>query len=154
MKLSFALSLLLLLATNAFGEGLTLVCSGEALVADKATVKSNKIPLNPGDTLTDGVTFTGKRNMNAVLTFHMSEGQSKGWVKVPKSMRPPFSRKDKFSLTKLSVGESEINARFKINMMNQPKIVIDRNTGIIEYNGLGTSFSGACEKIDVAKKKF
>ena len=142
------------LATSAFGEGLTLVCSGEAIVTENTTARSNEIPLNAGDYQTDGVTFTGKRNMNAVLTFHMSEDQSKGWVKVPKSMRPPFSRKDKFSLTKLSAGESEINARFKINMMNQPKIVIDRNTGIIEYNGLGTSFSGACEKIDVAKKKF
>ena len=148
------LLLSLLLATNAFGEGLTLVCSGEALVADKATVKSNKIPLNPGDTLTDGVTFTGKRNMNAVLTFYINEEETEGWVKVPRSMRPAFSRKDKFSLTKLSVGESEINAKFKINFMNQPKIVINRNTGFIEYNGMGASFSGACEKIDVAKKKF
>jgi|AP45_3_1055517.scaffolds.fasta_scaffold152476_1 hypothetical protein len=142
------------LATSAFGEGLTLVCSGEALVTEKTTVKSNEIPLNPGDTLTDGVTFTGKRNMNAVLTFYINEEETEGWVKVPRSMRPAFSRKDKFSLTKLSVGESEINAKFKINFMNQPKIVINRNTGFIEYNGMGASFSGACEKIDVAKKKF
>ena len=142
------------LATSAFGEDLTLVCSGEAIVTEKTTVKSNEIPLNPGDTLTDGVTFTGKRNMNAVLTFYINEEQTEGWVKVPRSMRPAFSRKDKFSLTKLSVGESEINAKFKINFMNQPKIVINRNTGFIEYNGMGASFSGACEKIDVAKKKF
>ena len=142
------------LATSVFGEGLTLVCSGEAIVTEKTTVKSNEIPLNPGDTLTDGVTFTGKRNMNAVLTFYINEEQTEGWVKVPRSMRPAFSRKDKFSLTKLSVGVSEINAKFKINFMNQPKIVINRNTGFIEYNGMGASFSGACEKIDVAKKKF
>ena len=142
------------LATSAFSEGLTLVCSGEAIVTEKTTVKSNKIPINPGDTLTDGVTFTGKKNMNAVLTFYINEEQTEGWVKVPKSMRPVFSRKDKFSLTKLSVGESEINAKFKINFMTQPKIVINRNTGFMEYNGMGASFSGACEKIDVAKKKF
>ena len=93
------LLLSLLLATNAFGEGLTLVCSGEAIVTEKTTVKSNEIPLNPGDTLTDGVTFTGKRNMNAVLTFYINEEETEGRVKVPRSMRPAFSRKDKFSLT-------------------------------------------------------
>ena len=115
----------LLLATNAWGEGITLKCFGSD--SDNA----------------------------GYVVFHFDEVKNEGWVQLSTTLRRA-SKLKKYEFTELEITESEIRAKFHIFFSNNPKIVIDRNTGIMDYRSFGDPdrFSGSCSKIDITKKKF
>ena len=149
-KLLFLLSLLL--ATNAWAEGLTLECKGSASLnsAGLATTTTNTGVV--GTTL-----VPGKNVFSSIFLFYMDEENNSGWVKVPLALQPGTKRwkkEEPYKLTDLSVTDSMIKASFKRNLINKSRITIDRMTGLMEYSGFGVRFNGECSPVVITERKF
>tara|TARA_B100001250_G_scaffold64654_1_gene51001 strand:+ start:351 stop:782 length:432 start_codon:yes stop_codon:yes gene_type:complete len=142
---------------GAWAEELTLTCTGVTEIPDN-TIATTTVRPKDSFPKTGNTLIQGRKNLGAVVNFYMNEDQTGGWVQLPSSMRPPIgaSKKDKFELTELSVTESEIRAKFRINFINKPNIIINRNTGTMDYKASAWPryFNGECEKVDTSKKKF
>jgi hypothetical protein len=83
-----------------------------------------------------------------------------GRIRVPATIIPPIHTGGTggwWALSDILMGEDEISAKFSLNFMDKPKVVIDRRTGQISINGFGQwDFRGSCEAVDtsVAARKF
>ena len=80
-----------------------------------------------------------------------------GWIQIPETILPPIKSKkpgNKYELKKINISDDLITAKFSLNVVNNPKMQIDRYTGTMSFKGLGISFNGNCKKIDLSKKKF
>ena len=149
--------LTLLMSIGAWAEELTLSCTGITEIPDN---KVGTTTIRPSDSspTTGNTLIQGRKNLAAVVNFFMNEDQTGGWVQLPSSMRPPIGarKKDKFDLTELTVTDTEIRAKFRINFINKPNIIINRNTGTMDYKASAWPkyFNGDCEKVDTSKKKF
>jgi hypothetical protein len=80
-------------------------------------------------------------------------------VRIPSVMLPPMhgaSEGGWLPLENLNLGEREISGSFALNVVNHPKIRIDRGTGRIEIVGAGAfGFHGNCQSHDPdAPRKF
>jgi hypothetical protein len=78
-------------------------------------------------------------------------------IRLPRTMLPPIHGGSEgwFKLKALMVKARAITASAGFNVMNNPKIHIDRMTGTISINGKAGSYSGRCEAIDPnAQRKF
>ena len=142
----------LLLATNAWGEGLTLECRGSA------SLNSAGIASTTTNTGVFGTTMVpGKNVFSSILLFYMDEENNSGWVKVPLAMQTGIKKRRKeepFKLTDLSVTDSMIKASVKRNLINKSEITIDRMTGLMEYSGFGVRFNGECSPFVAKGRKF
>jgi hypothetical protein len=78
-------------------------------------------------------------------------------VRLPATMTPALKIGDRdgwYALTDLSVSETAISGRFRLNIVNRPTVSIDRITGDIDIRGSGgLSFQGQCAKA-AAEAKF
>ena len=80
-----------------------------------------------------------------------------GWIQIPETILPPIKSKkpgNKYELKKINISDDLITAKFSLNIVNNPKMQIDRYTGVMSFKGLGISFNGNCKKTDLSKKKF
>lgn len=154
MRLVMLGGLLAMAATNAQALDLKLRCDG---VASYTTAQS-----------TFG-SVSGDVNLNASSTrYGVGQAQDRilveindtgGRIRPPKIMLPPIrgggAGDGWWAFTKLDVGETEISAKFSINVLNKPSVRIDRSTGDIEVQGFqNTRFVGRCAVADPAERKF
>lgn len=82
-----------------------------------------------------------------------------GRIRPPKVILPPLRGKGAgdgwWKIEDLVVGETEITGKFRLNVMNNPTVRIDRTTGSIEVHGYSyTRFVGTCEIANPAERKF
>ncbi len=74
-----------------------------------------------------------------------------GRIKLPKSLIPPLHSRGTdgwWDLTNVSVGPDTIQASYRLNGLNKPKVAIDRRSGRITVRGLGDyAFRGTCDTI-------
>ena len=93
-------------------------------------------------------TTYSKTKSEEMLRVRIDAGGTTGKVKLARALIPPISRgKDGWwDFSQLTVGDDAIRGQISLNILNHPKIVIDRHTGDIDLTGLGETFSGSCEK--------
>lgn len=77
---------------------------------------------------------------------------SEGRVRVPRVMLPIVRGGENgwFKIKNLRVEENEITASVAINVINNPKLRVDRRTGVVNLSGKAGDFVGRCRKIDPA----
>jgi hypothetical protein len=135
------------------GEDIQLTCYGGA---QKTTVETHsgyewdrdKHKYEPTTTLENG-----KSNFDTAITVAI-EGD-RGSINLPKSLVPPInsgSNNGWWDIDNLNVSHDEIRGQFKLNGMNQPRLVINRRSGVMTIDGM-IKFSGRCE-VDDGHRKF
>jgi hypothetical protein len=82
-----------------------------------------------------------------------------GRIRVPNEIKPRIrSGGDDgwWKLTDVKIGENEISAKFSLNFMNKPSLLIDRLSGHIAIQGKAGSFDGYCRPYDptTVQRKF
>lgn len=73
-------------------------------------------------------------------------------IRMPRTMLPPIHGGDGgwFKLKNLKIGETEITGSAAVNLINNPKVRVDRLTGTISLSGRSGDYSGECQPYDPA----
>jgi hypothetical protein len=143
-----------LLATEAGAVDLRLRCEGMAgRLETQTTVGSVSGDLDLNGSMTS---YRTAQQQDRLLIEINDEG---GRIRPPVVMLPPVKGGGLgdgwWKLEKLSVGDTEITGLFKLNVLNNPIVRIDRTTGDIEVNGyMYTRFNGRCEVANSAERRF
>lgn len=58
-----------------------------------------------------------------------------------------------FELDDVKFSDSSITGTAQVNIINSPKVHLDRRTGHISINGKAGDFSGECRKFDPVKSE-
>lgn len=76
----------------------------------------------------------------------------KGKIRMPRAMLPPIRGGENgwFEIRKIEVSENEITGSVAVNIINSPKLRIDRITGSISISGKAGDYSGRCRPYDPA----
>lgn len=137
------------LRLNCFGEGSNVSSS-------TATITS---PQTPGQSA--NIISYSKKEFNAKVSINLENGNN--WIEIPSTLMSGANRisntfkkqkNNKFDLYNVTISEKEILGKFKLNFVNKPSVKIDRYSGTMFFDGLGVSFNGECEKVEINKKKF
>lgn len=145
---------LAMVATTAQALDLRLRCDGLASKLETQTSfgsVSGDVDLNGSST-----TYKTGQQRDRLLVEINDEG---GRIRPPAVILPPLKGGGLgdgwWKLEKLVVGDTEITGKFKLNVLNNPIVRIDRTTGDIELTGyMYTKFVGRCEVADPAERKF
>lgn len=75
---------------------------------------------------------------------------NKGKIRMPRAMLPLFRGGENgwFDIKKIVVGENEITGSVAVNIINSPKLRIDRITGAMSISGKAGDYSGRCHPYD------
>lgn len=81
-----------------------------------------------------------------------------GRVRLPRVMVPPVNSGGEggwWPLQDVTISDTEISGRFRLNPLNKPVVRIDRTTGAIEVQGsFKLSFRGACAVAEPEERRF
>ncbi len=81
-----------------------------------------------------------------------------GRIRLPRSLIPPInSRGDQgwWDLYDVSVGPDLIRGSYRLNGLNKPRVTIDRRSGRITVQGMGSyGFRGTCDLMGHARRQF
>ncbi|MFC0588290.1 hypothetical protein ACFFF7_02575 [Novosphingobium aquiterrae] len=113
-------------------------------------------------------TYSGSGSASATVYGQRSQGfedqvslfieGDQGRVRMPRTMLPPIHGGDDgwFKLKNVKFKDNEISASVAVNVMNNPKLRVDRYTGAISISGKAGDYAGRCEKADPqqAKRQF
>ena len=138
---------ILFFSAPAYSEQINLKCSGNA-----DQTKSGSI-INHATGAIKGINT--RESSYASITLSINDDN--GWIQIPETILPPIKSKkpgNKYELKKIKISEGLITAKFSLNVLNNPKMQIDRYTGVMSFKGLGISYNGNCKKVDLSKKKF
>lgn len=135
------------------GDDLQLVCYGQAekTVAENRSGyqwNADKHKYEEKSEVT-----TGKRNFDSAVNVSIQGNQ--GRIRMPKDLIPPLNSGGSdgwWNLDDMMVGHNEIRARFKLNGLNRPSLVIDRRNGTITVDGM-IKFNGRCDQ-DSGHRRF
>lgn len=155
MHLSFALAALAAAKAAAPQAPLNLTCGG-AGTANKATAHTafnhENISGNVGTTTfnangsgTTTVYGTRQQGFADQVDVRLSNGDDR--IRMPRSMLPMIhgGADGWFKLKDVKVDARTIRASAAVNIMNNPKVYIDRVTGTISISGKAGDYSGQCE---------
>ena len=99
---------------------------------------------------------TTMRGFETAVTVQIADDD--GRIRLPKKLIPPLNSggddQHWWQLRDLIVGSGEIRASYRLNGLNQPKVRIDRTTGVITIKGTGQDFTGRCDVIDPGQRRF
>ncbi len=142
---------------------LNLICFG-AGSANKADV-ANAYGNSQGTAAGSGGFATYSGNSNATVISRRSQAfedqvsvrmnPEEGRLRMPRTMLPSVrgGKDGWFKLKKIKYKEGEITASIAVNIINNPKLRIDRYTGTISISGKAGDYSGKCQKFDAAEAK-
>lgn len=136
----------MLLAMAATMEGrLDLVCLGQGS-ANKQTSSSAYVTDNYGNSAWGNV--VGNRSVPFADQVNLWIEGDEGRLRMPRSMLPPLRGGEDgwFKIKDLSVTDDEITGSVAVNFINNPKMIIDRRTGLIRLSGKGGDYIGECER--------
>ena len=76
-------------------------------------------------------------------------------IRLPRTMLPPIHGGDHgwFKLKNLVAGADAITGSASVNPLNNPKVYIDRRTGVISIDGKAGHYTGQCERRDPAAQE-
>ena len=155
MRYIFATALILSTGpTMAQSEPLNLSCGGGGS-ATKIRDSSANIYGSNGDYATVQGTETSDVGFRDQVDVRLFSGDDR--IRLPRIMLPPVRGGDNgwFKLKNVRSDERSITASAAVNVINSPKVHIDRVAGTISINGKAGSYSGQCQRIDLnAKPQF
>ena len=108
------------------------------------------------------INVSGKASNNMSVTTYLSD--AKNWIElppflqgstiaVPRILKSGNMEMKRYELKKVVFSESEINARFRMTMISNPKVRIDRINGTLSIAGMSHEFFGNCETVDLNTMK-
>lgn len=132
--------------TNEVG-GLNLVCMGGGS-ANKPTVGNLNAWNSNGDFAS--ATITGQRSQSFADQVRIQLDDDDPRLRMPRSMLPGIrgGKDGWFKLKNIEYGEGEITASIAVNVLNNPKLRLDRYTGAISISGKAGDYTGQCQKFD------
>jgi hypothetical protein len=138
------LTLALLLLTAPEGR-LDLVCLGRGS-ANKQTSSSVYMSDSWGNSASGNI--TGNRSVPFDDQVNLWINETEGRLRMPRTMLPLIRGGDDgwFKIKDIAITESEIRGSVAVNLINNPKLVIDRRTGIIRLSGKAGRYVGECER--------
>jgi|TARA_B100001971_G_C17770307_1_gene324588 hypothetical protein len=169
-----AISLLLLVVSNGWADGLSLLCSGiateESEIEKNTKTCESDSHLDPaifdtlcirGKSVSSKSTIKTKDEFPITVDFFLAKDGKSGWIDLPTSISPKkfprsssISGTNKYSFVEAKSNDRKITARFVINRFNKPLVKIDRLTGKMNFRYTDVSFNGNCEILDQTKRKF
>lgn len=139
---------------------LTCVGIGSANKATVSTVNTNgSIYGSIGSTTYSGhgnatTNVYGRRQQDFAdqVDLRLFEGDDR--LRMPRTMLPAIrgGKDGWFRLKNVVADDRTIRASVYVNFMNNPKVHIDRMTGIISISGKAGDYSGQCQGIDASAK--
>ncbi len=137
----------LVVAPNAAGaQALDLVCRGTAI--SNETSQTYGSAQSGGEYASGSATTIRKVRSEETLRVRIDATGSTGKVKLPRALIPLISsgKEGWWDFVKLEVTDDAIRGQVSLNVLNRPRLIIDRRTGDADVKALGSSFSGSCEK--------
>lgn len=135
---------------------IALTCSGSGTATDSETTFTNTYDRKTKSYEHGTEMANVKRPYNGSSSVEISVGAAR--IKLPSAMIPPLetsNREGWFPIQDFSMNEREIKGTIRINILNKPKLLINRMTGTITLSGAYSDFTGQCERIAAdAKPKF
>lgn len=105
-----------------------------------------------GGTTSSHTTVTGTRQQDFAdqVDVRLFDGDDR--IRLPRTMLPLLrgGKEGWFKLKNVQVDARSIRASAAVNIINNPKVFIDRVTGTISISGKAGDYSGQCEVIDVS----
>jgi hypothetical protein len=138
-------------------QSLTLSCDGQGSLVATQSGTVNQIDFKHKDQSQFGIVQTQtRRPFTGTGTIEISSGT--GRVRIPDPMIPVLLSGDTngwYPIEELFSNDREITGVVHINMLNKPKMRIDRTTGKLSLNGGMSDFAADCRALDTqAKPKF
>lgn len=129
---------------------LNLICTGGGS-ANKVTSGSVNAWDNNGNY--GSATITGHRSQGFSDQVSIRLTESDPRIRMPRTMLPAIRGGNDgwFKLKNVKFNGGEITASAAVNMINNPKIRIDRYTGAISISGKAGDFTGQCQAYDPAQ---
>lgn len=152
MRLSLSFAVLLMTGTvhaQETGNRLNLVCDGGG-AANKPTSTYAQGWDNQGNSA--GVIVNGQRSVGFEDQLQLWIEGDEGKARLPRAMLPLFRGGENgwFEIKSIKVSENEITGTVGVNVINHPKLVLDRLTGTVSLSGKAGQFNGRCRKFDPA----
>ena len=156
---------LFVLMQAATPQPLNLTCIGDGtankITSTRVTTNSNYIG-NVGFTPYSGnasgsATVMGHRQQDFADQVDVKLFDGDDRIRMPRTMLPPIrgGKEGWFKLKGVSADARSIRGTAAVNFMNNPKVHIDRVTGVISISGKAGDFTGRCEVISAdAPAKF
>ena len=126
---------------------LSLICFGGGS-ANKPTGATVNAWNNSGDTASASVTTMNPVGFEDQVSLRIDGAE--GELRMPRTMLPAIrgGKDGWFKLKKIKVSDGEITASVAVNPLNNPKLRLDRYTGMISLSGKAGDFTGRCQKFD------
>jgi hypothetical protein len=144
--LALLLSSIIQSSANSDSE-IYLICRG---IGTSPEISTDSIVISDlNGNMTTG-TATRTRNVSQANTVRIKIVGNTGEIQLPPELIPPVNMGGHdgwWELKKLKKTEELITAKFSLNIINNPKVTIDRYTGEISFKGLKRSFNGKCNPI-------
>ncbi|MES2035085.1 MAG: hypothetical protein V4466_12995 [Pseudomonadota bacterium] len=132
-------------------ETLHLACEGVGSRLEQSTTYGNA-DSSTGASISGSTTSYYRERSQATVTVEIADDQ--GRIQMPSALLPPLrggGQNGWWQFDQLTVGEDEILGRFSLNVLNKPKVRIDRRTGQISISGFAKlGFEGECRPFDPA----
>lgn len=150
--------LLLLLAQATIQEPLNLTCfgAGTARTIEIATANNNTriygsvgtIPVTGNAHGSTTAYIPGREDFSDQVDIRLFSGDDR--IRLPRSILPIVRGGNDgwFKLKKVVAESRSIRANAAVNMINNPKVFIDRVTGTISISGKGGNYTGNCQVVD------
>lgn len=138
------LTIAILLASGIDGR-LDLVCLGRGS-ANKATSSSAYVQDNYGNSAWGNV--VGNRSVPFADQVNLWIDGADGRLRMPRTMLPAVRGGEDgwFKIKDIEVTDDEIRGSVAVNFINNPKLTIDRRTGVISISGKAGDYIGECER--------
>lgn len=147
---------------------LELVCLGGGSANKTGVVTSEESASFSGSaTGPDGTaTFRGSGSSSAITFIPREQSFSdqmdlfiengEGRIRVPRVMLPPIRGGENgwFKLNNVEIDANEITASVAINFINNPKLRVDRRTGVVNLSGKAGDFVGRCQRAIPQERQF
>lgn len=151
------LAMLVLLQAVAAAQPLNLTCMGGG-TANKVTV-TNIYGSNSGSGSVGATPYSYNGSGNATAYGQRQQGfadqvdirlfSGDDRIRMPRTMLPPIrgGKDGWFRLKDVVADTRSVRAKVAVNIINSPKLFIDRVTGTISISGKAGDFSGQCEAV-------
>ena len=95
---------------------------------------------------------TGSRSIPFEDQVNLWLENGEGRIRMPGSMLPPIRGGENgwFKIKNVKISDTEITGSVAVNLVNNPKLRIDRVTGAISLSGRAGDYTGRCQKYDPA----
>jgi hypothetical protein len=92
--------------------------------------------------------ITGNRSVPFADQVNLWVEAGDGRIRMPQTMLPPLRGGENgwFKIKNLEVSDNEITGSIAVNFINNPKLIIDRRTGLIRLSGKAGDYVGECQR--------